>query len=113
MAVITNLIHTNLKLSMNIDKKDSIKEIISLTERQLYQDKSMSVKITPIEELAGVNKTYRCSMVTTLGPNVSTESIIIKYKPLNSFPPRTRAPLKSFPPQNNIILIIPFNILFT
>ncbi len=87
---------------MNIDKKDSIKEIISLTERQLYHGKSMSVKITPIEELAGVNKTYRCQMVTTSGPNVSTESIIIKYKPLNSFPPRTRAPLKSFPPQNNI-----------
>jgi thiamine kinase-like enzyme len=87
---------------MNNDKKDSIKEIISFTESQLSQGKSMSVKITPIEELAGVNKTYRCNMVTTSGPDVSTESIILKYKPLDSFPPRSQAPLKSFPPQNTL-----------
>ncbi|TSA51363.1 hypothetical protein D4R47_00690 [archaeon] len=70
--------------SMDIGEKDSIKEIIVLIERQLSQRKSMSVKITPIEELVGVNKTYRCSMETTSGANVSTESIIIKHKPLKS-----------------------------
>ncbi len=87
---------------MNNDKKDSIKEIISLTEGQLSQGKSMSVKISPIEELVGVNKTYRCRMVITSGPKVSTESIILKYKPLDSFLPRSQAQLKSFPPQNTL-----------
>lgn len=79
-----------------------MKEIISLTERQLSQGKSVTVKIIPVEELVGVNKTYRCNMITTSGPNLSTESIILKYKPLNSFPPRTCEPLKSFPPQNTL-----------
>lgn len=76
----------SLMPSMDIDKKDSIKEMISLIERQLSQGKSMNVKITPIEQLVGVNKTYRCSMETASGANISTESIIIKYKPLEPFP---------------------------
>ena len=70
---------------MGIDE-GSVNEIISLTESRLSQGGSRSVKITPVEELVGVNKTYRCIMEIGSGADASTESIIIKYKPLESIP---------------------------
>lgn len=73
--------------NMVVDEKDSVKEVISLIERRLSEDGS-SVRITPIEELVGVNKTYRCTMETVSDSEASTESIVIKYKPLASIPSR-------------------------
>jgi hypothetical protein len=71
---------------MAIEGDDSVNEMISLTERRLSQGGSKSVRITPVEELVGVNKTYRCIMETGSGADASTESIVIKYKPHESIP---------------------------
>lgn len=71
---------------MAIDENGSVNEMISLTESRLSQVYSKSVKITPVEELVGVNKTYRCIMETGYGADVSSESIIVKHRPLESIP---------------------------
>jgi len=71
---------------MAIEGDDSVNEMIGLTERSLSQGGSRIVKITPVEELVGVNKTYRCVMETGAGAAASTESIVIKYKAIESIP---------------------------
>ena len=72
--------------SMAIEEDDSVNEMIGITERSLSQGGSRIVKITPVEELVGVNKTYRCVMETGAGAAASTESIVIKYKAIESIP---------------------------
>ena len=50
-------------MSSDVSEKETIEEIIPIIENQLSVGKT-SVKITPIEQLVGVNKTYRCNMET-------------------------------------------------
>lgn len=67
-------------MSSDVSEKETIEEIIPIIENQLSVGKT-NIKITPIEQLVGVNKTYRCNMETISDTSVSNESIIIKYNP--------------------------------
>ena len=67
-------------MSSDVSEKETIEEIIPIIENQLSAGKT-NVKITPIEQLVGVNKTYRCNMETISDTSVSNESIVIKYNP--------------------------------
>ena len=67
-------------MSSDVSGNETIQKIINIIENQLSEGRRR-VKITPIEQLVGVNKTYRCKMRTTSDTKVSDESIIIKYNP--------------------------------
>jgi hypothetical protein len=75
---------------MAIDKEGTVDEVVSFIEGRLSQGGSRSVKITPVEELVGVNKTYRCVMETGIGADATTESIIIKYRPPGAIPSQSQ-----------------------
>jgi hypothetical protein len=76
-------------MSSDVSEKRTIEEILSIIENQLSVGKT-SVKITPIEQLVGVNKTYRCNIETISGTSTSNESIIIKYNPKKPSPNKTQ-----------------------